>query len=244
VWNGYWNEGEISHNCLELLHKTVVACFGSKRRNELMARQRVRIRFAKHQDLRLISHRDLMRAWERLFRRANVALAMSEGFHPKPKMMFPSALAVGIAGDSEALEIELVEEHDPGRLQTMLEQAAPEGLVILSVSTMSDARKTRLRGMTFEVEVPSRLRGALTKRIGWFCQQHSYLVTREGRATPLDLRPLVEEVVLENNGTLRIRLSATGECHARPREVLEALELHDLESQGAILHRTTVELLP
>ena len=60
-----------------------------------MIRQRVRIRFPKQDDLRLISHRDLMRAWERLFRRAGVALSMSEGFHPKPRMSFPSALAVG-----------------------------------------------------------------------------------------------------------------------------------------------------
>ena len=38
-----------------------------------MVRQRVRIRFAKQGDLRLIGHRDLMRTWERLFRRAGAA---------------------------------------------------------------------------------------------------------------------------------------------------------------------------
>ena len=63
-----------------------------------MVRQRMRIRFTKQGDLRWLSHRDLMRTWERLFRRAGVPLGMTEGFHPKPRMNFPSALAVGIAG--------------------------------------------------------------------------------------------------------------------------------------------------
>ena len=62
-----------------------------------MVRHRVRIRFRKQDDLRWIGHRDLMRCCERWFRRAGVALRRSEGFHPKPRMSFPSALAVGIA---------------------------------------------------------------------------------------------------------------------------------------------------
>ncbi|HEX3724775.1 MAG TPA: TIGR03936 family radical SAM-associated protein, partial [Pirellulales bacterium] len=63
-----------------------------------MVRQRVRIRFRKQGDLRLLGHRDLLRAWERLLRRTGLELRMSAGFHPRPKINFPSALAVGIAG--------------------------------------------------------------------------------------------------------------------------------------------------
>ena len=59
---------------------------------------RIRIRFTKKGDLRLLSHRDLVRAFERLFRRVGVELAMSQGFHPRPLMTFPDALALGIAG--------------------------------------------------------------------------------------------------------------------------------------------------
>src|SRR5215475_14275688 len=82
-------------------------------------RQRVRIRFTKQDDLRWISHRDLMRVWERLFRRAGVALSMTEGFHPKPRINFPSALAVGIAGLDELLEVDLSEEQTAESLQAM-----------------------------------------------------------------------------------------------------------------------------
>ncbi|HBO42708.1 MAG TPA: hypothetical protein DD670_01970 [Planctomycetaceae bacterium] len=67
-------------------------------RAEPPVRQRVRIRFSKQGDLRLIGHRDLVRVMERLFRRAELPLGMSQGFHPKPRMSFPTALALGIGG--------------------------------------------------------------------------------------------------------------------------------------------------
>ena len=74
-----------------------------------MVRLRVRIRFSKQGDLRLIGHRDLMRCLERVFRRAGLALGFSQGFHPKPRMTFPLALAVGIEGLDEVMEVELAE---------------------------------------------------------------------------------------------------------------------------------------
>ncbi len=72
-----------------------------------MVRRRVRIRFSKSGMLRYLGHRDFVRAIERLLRRAGVVPAMTEGFHPKPKMSFPLALAVGIEGWDEILELEL-----------------------------------------------------------------------------------------------------------------------------------------
>ncbi|MEX2141753.1 MAG: TIGR03936 family radical SAM-associated protein [Pirellulales bacterium] len=207
-----------------------------------MARQRVRIHFAKQGDLRLISHRDLMRTWERLFRRAGVALAMTEGFHPKPKMMFPSALAVGIEGLDEVLEIELPEEYEPERLAELFGAHAPPGLDVQSVEPLGGGGKTRLRGMTFQVDVPAERRAFVAERMEWLRQQSSYRVTREGRSAPIELRPLIEELRLDDDGTLGMRLRVEGDGSARPREVLEALGLADVEALGIVLRRTAVEL--
>jgi radical SAM-linked protein len=206
-----------------------------------MARQRVRIHFGKQGDLRLVSHRDLMRTWERLFRRAGVALAMTEGFHPKPKMMFPSALAVGIEGWDEVLEIELPEVHEPEQLAELFRRHAPPGLAIHGVEPLAGG-KTRLRGMTFRVDVPVERRGSVAERMEWLGRQTSYLVTREGRAAPIELRPLIEELALDDNGTLAMRLRVERDGSARPREVLEALGLADVEALGIVLRRTAVEL--
>jgi radical SAM-linked protein len=207
-----------------------------------MVRQRVRIRFAKQGDLRLISHRDLMRTWERLFRRAGVPLCMTEGFHPKPKMMFPSALAVGIEGLDEVLEVELPAEYEPAELLTAIRSQAPPGLIIHGVEPLPEtAGKTRLHGMTFTVEVPLEQRSEVAGRVEWLLQQASCPVVREGRAAPLDLRRLIEALSLDQ-GTLCMRLRVDGDGSARPREVLAAVGLADVESQGVVLRRTGVEL--
>jgi uncharacterized protein (DUF2344 family) len=105
---------------------------------ERMVRLRVRIRFSKQGDLRLIGHRDLMRCLERLFRRANLALGMSQGFHPKPRLTFPLALAVGIEGLDEVMELELAETITGEEVLQRLLAQAPAGLTFHSVEVLPE----------------------------------------------------------------------------------------------------------
>jgi radical SAM-linked protein len=202
----------------------------------------MRIRFTKHGDLRWLSHRDLMRTWERLFRRADVPLGMTEGFHPKPRMNFPSALAVGIAGDDELLEVELSKDWPAERLAAAVAAQAPPGLEIKQVELVPPGiKKAQAVGVTFEVEVPEARRAAAGERIAAFLAEATHAIEREGRATPLDLRPLVLGMSLEGS-TFKIRLRVDREGSARPREVLAAVGLDDLESEGYSLTRTQVEI--
>ncbi len=207
-----------------------------------MIRHRLLIRFAKQGDLRWLSHRDLMRTWERLFRRANVPLGMTEGFHPKPRMNFPSALAVGIAGDDELLEVELSEEWPAERLAGAVAAQAPPGLEVKRVDTLLEgSRKVQAVGVSFEMEVPESRRATAIERIAAFLAETSHEIVREGRSTPLDLRPLVKEMSLDE-GVFRMRLKVDREGSARPREVLAAVGLDDLELEGYGLTRSRVEI--
>ena len=207
-----------------------------------MLRQRMRIRFTKQGDLRWLSHRDLMRTWERLFRRAEVPLGMTEGFHPKPRMNFPSALAVGIAGDDELLEVELSENWSAIQLSEAITSQAPPGLEIVLVELMPpESKKAQAVGVTFEVEVPEPRRAAAAERIAAFLAESTYKIDREGRSAPLDLRPLVAELSLDG-GTFKMSLRVDREGSARPREILAAVGLEDLELEGHPLTRTHVEI--
>src|SRR5262245_56686955 len=76
-------------------------------------RHRYRLRFKKTGDLRLVSHHDLMHVLERLMRRAEVPFALTQGFHPQPKISFALALALGVAGLNEAFELELSRAMEP-----------------------------------------------------------------------------------------------------------------------------------
>lgn len=207
-----------------------------------MVRLRVRIRFRKEHELRLISHRDLVRTMERLFRRASLSLSMSEGFHPKPRMSFPSALAVGITGCDEVMELELSEEMTADAVQAALVPHLPPGLSIKSVEVMPPgARKAAVRSVTFEVPVPPLRDDELRRQVARLWDAPSHVVERDEDRGPIDVRSYLDGLTLEGD-LLRIRLRVTPLGTARPREVLRALGVEDLESLGFLLSRTAVEL--
>src|SRR5262245_35500111 len=193
-------------------------------------RKRVRIRFTKQDDLRWISHRDLMRLWERLFRRAGVALSMTEGFHPKPRMNFPSALAVGIAGTDEMLEVDLAADYSADSLRSIIAPELPPGMALGEIEVLpAPDRKAQAKSVTFEVAIPTGRRESLARRLEEALQSESLPIEREGRKMPLDLRPLIGELSITADGVLQMRPIVDREGSARPREVLEALGVADLE---------------
>jgi radical SAM-linked protein len=209
-----------------------------------MNRQKLRIRFRKTGDLRLISHRDLASAFERLFRRAGLPLAMSEGFHPHPRINLPSALGLGIEGQGEWVEVILNELVNESVVQEQLAAHCPPGLEItgLWVLDLNHPKPTVVR-MNYEIPVPTERVPAAQQAIEQFLQQQECLVTREGRRAPIDLRKTLGELHLAEN-RLRFSLFEAPEAQARPQEILAALGLGDLEQDGIWLTRTEVELSP
>src|SRR5437870_7518850 len=105
-----------------------------------MVRDKLRIRFRKYGDLRLISHHDLMRCFERMLRRAALPFHSTEGFNPKPRLVFAMPLPLGVVGCQEVAELELDAELAPEVIQDRLAHQVPPGLEILSVCRID--RKT------------------------------------------------------------------------------------------------------
>ncbi|HQU45010.1 MAG: hypothetical protein B7Z73_11455 [Planctomycetia bacterium 21-64-5] len=207
-----------------------------------MVRQRVRIRFRKEQDLRLIGHHDLARAWERIFRRAGVALRMSEGFHPKPRMVFASALAMGVIGADEVLDVELADAWSVEQLRPALTARLLDGLSIKSLEILpADAPRSRVERVTYALTVPAERRAALAERL-----HGSPLAPLGGPLAP-QAEPrrgpvgFVEQIELTGD-RLQFTARVTPQGTTRPRELLAWLGLDDLDEQGVYLTRTTVEL--
>lgn len=215
--------------------------------DEPMVRHRARIRFRKESDLRLIGHQDLMRVWERLFRRAGVKLRMSEGFHPRPKLNLPSALALGVAGLDEIMDVEFEREDDHhlanlDELAAHLAAYAPTGLGIQSVERIDpESPLAEVSRVEFELPVPAERHDSLRARIVEVLTSSACLVDRGEDRKPIDVRPMLDELALDD-GRLRIGVVVNREGGVRPRELLVMLNLADLEQQGVFLTRTRVEL--
>ena len=109
-----------------------------------MIQQKVEIRFQKSEAVRFISHHDLMRAMMRAVRRAGLPVRLTEGFNPRPRIVFPVALELGVASLDEVAEIEFNQWLDTQEVSRRLACALPPGLVLKEVREMPPLRAGRI----------------------------------------------------------------------------------------------------
>ena len=207
---------------------------------------KVRLRFAKRGDLRLVSHHDLMRCLERMLRRARVPMAMSQGFNPRPKMTFALALGLGIEGLREVVDLELSEPLEPSELLARLAACAPPGFDWVDARPLPPGRAApRPRSVAYELPVPADRREAGPSRPGGLpvaSETWPVIRRRPDRERTIDLRPHVVSADLADDGVLRFRLAVSPDGSARPEDLLERSRLRDLLDEGAVLTRIDVEL--
>lgn len=219
-------------------------------------RDRFRIRFAKTGLLRWIGHRDLQRLWERLLRRADLRLSMSAGFHPKPRINFPSALALGIEGLDEVVEIELAQTIDAAELRRRLIADNQPGLEIGEVQLAARLQpdgtadpafpaqaKARLHSSVYEITLPPAVElQAVDAAIAQAKQQA--VITIQRRDKPVTAEIATAYPRLERCGhTLHLTHVDAAGATLKPTELLDAIGLADLTQSGAIIRRTKVVLI-
>ena len=195
--------------------------------------QRVRIHFSKDGPLRFSGHLDLMRAWERLLRRAHVPVAYSQGFNPRPRLNLAAALPLGYTSECEMIDAWLDEPLRPDELLDRLKATTPPGLTVYAaheVELKAKSPQSQLLSAEYRVRLASS--PDLAARVESLLAAST--LPRERRGKSYDLRPLVEALELDDEG-LWMRLSALPSATGRPDEVLLALELDPLALR---IHRT------
>jgi radical SAM-linked protein len=218
-------------------------------------RYRYRLRFAKTDELRLVSHHDLMHVFERMMRRAEIPFAVTQGFHPQPKMSFALSLALGIIGRNEVFDLETTREMDPDDLRARLNRVAPTGLSFSSIIRQDKKPSSQVRRVFYRLALPDVGNGSPVHRSGEhedidlpaciakFLSLTEYWITRtRPQRRRLNIRPFVCELS-HDGAALNLILWVTPLGAARPEEIVGALGLGHLLDGGAVLERTHLELI-
>ncbi|KPU27862.1 radical SAM protein [Caloranaerobacter sp. TR13] len=92
----------------------------------------IRVKFSKKDEMKYISHLDLMRLFQRAFRRAGIPVRYSQGFNPHPKFSLATALPIGVTSDGEYMDVELENDIDKDEFIKRLNDVLPRGVRILS----------------------------------------------------------------------------------------------------------------
>lgn len=207
---------------------------------------RLRVRFAKLGKVRFTSHRDVARIWERAIRRAEIPIAYSQGFTPRPKVSFGFALSTGYESDSEFIDLELEDTAAnpamPGadqldRLPATLSDALPSGMDVTAIAVIdagAESLQQAVHSCSWDIslrDVDPDVVGAAVARI---LAAETIPVTRERKGKPVkdDLRPGVLDLALVRSEAGGVHLYAELGCQPRalrPSELLGAMDLRDHE---------------
>lgn len=211
----------------------------------------IRIRFShsKSGALRYTGNLDMQKVWERAFRRAQLPLAYSQGFHPQPRINQACPLPLGFTSTAELLDVWLTDDLPLEQVREAVEKAIPDGLRIQSVEAVdlhAPALQTQVDTADYIITNHQpvdflELKNRISNLLG------SPSVMRERRGKLYDLRALIVAMrIIEPVDdklklflTLTVREGATG----RPEEVLLALGLDPFAASVERLHLHLKEAL-
>jgi radical SAM-linked protein len=216
---------------------------------------RYRIRFAKTGLLRWIGHQDLQRLWERLLRRNDLRLTITSGFHPRPRMHFPSALALGVEGLDEVIEVELAQSITVDELRSLLVNDHQPGLAIGEVTLMATnggngdgtgdspgLNKAKHHSSEYQVEIPAEYDlGRIDDTVARARTLDTVSIERKGKTVSVVLAQ-VFPMIARRDQNLCISQIEIEAASLKIADLLDVLGLDDLLTSGGIIRRTRLYL--
>jgi radical SAM-linked protein len=213
-----------------------------------MKTQRLRVTFTRGDDMKYVTHLDMMRFWERALRRAAIPVTYSEGFSPHPQIALAAPLAVGVTSDCELMDVFLEERMTP---RSFIETLSPQ---VPPAITITAARETGLalpslqadvRAAEYEVDAPVPdgvdVAAAITTMLA--AESLPWQHKRDEETKSYDLRPLIIEleVASREDDLVRLRMLLRNDSTlgaGRPEQVALALGL----GAPTRIHRTRLIL--
>jgi len=207
---------------------------------------RLRARFSRGEPVKFISHLDIMRLWQRAFRRAGIELAYSEGFNPHPRIALAAPLPLGVTSEAELMDVFTVKNITPHSFMTLANSHLPPGIEIVQVCHVPlelPSLQSRVRLAEYSVtvkgkaeEVSHAIKSLLEKdTLPW---EHQ----RDTGPRSYDLRALIDDLWpgdwRGDTGQIYMRLVCSSGGSGRPEQVTKAL---GLEAPQAV-HRTRLVL--
>jgi len=211
--------------------------------------QRLRFRFSRGEELKYISHLDLMRLWSRALRRAGLPVAYSEGFSPHPKISLAAPLPIGVTSEAELMDITLWKPVSPHFAMKSLVPRLPRGIDLVEIeeaslagaSLQSQVRYAEYRVVVETADTEAKIGSAIEELLQADTLPWQHM--RDTGPRQYDLRPLVSDVwLLDHNGpyaTLGMRLRCDSQGTGRPEQVSVAL---GFPTYPVSIHRTALVL--
>lgn len=208
--------------------------------------RRLRFVYGKVGPMAFLSHLDVIRAIPRSFRRLDVPLYYTSGYHPKPDMTFSPALSLGVASLAEILDVKVTVDVDLETIAKELTRVSPEGLLFRGAIAFEKADRPlsqAISGARYAVGIPRRAlaSGQLEAEVERVLAASDVRVIRRferGLAKSVDVKKFLRTITVGDERATRFLADArvagdlvpllvdvdmTGEGGVKIAEVMEAL---------------------
>lgn len=199
---------------------------------------RLRVCFTKTGRLRLLSHLELTRAYERAVRRSGLPYAVSQGFSPKMRVSFGPALPVGTAGEREYLDVFLTRFVPQAEAAEALRRSSVEELRPRAcgyVSPQEPSLTSAITIATYDVHLGRRIPHDEAERaLRSLLDSGTLCVDHKGKKRVFDLSyvlPKEPEIVSEADATiLRVAVRIGDVGSLRPDALVHAALGPDIQT--------------
>lgn len=177
-----------------------------------------------------VGHLDLLRYFQKTFRRAEVDIAYSQGFSPHQILSFAAPLGIGVTSEGEYMDAEF---NSITTSKDMLEQinavVGTPCIKVLSFVVLEDKEKKAMAAvagadylMTYQGEDSAF--ETLKNSIPAFLEQRKILIIKKTKKSEkeMDIRPLIHHLEPREDGIF-MRVTTGSNDNLKPELVIESL---------------------
>ena len=192
-----------------------------------------RLLFEKTGNAVWISHLDLMRLFQRAFKRAGLPLTHTQGFNPRPSVSIALPLSVGVQSHCELLDFELDGETVNNKeIKEKLNAALVDGVHVIHVYDNGQKLKNlALLSCNVDLEYDNGVDEMKIQQIKDLFARESVVVSKKSKngITEQDIIPMIRKIEVAMLDSNTVRLNAVVCCQnpsLNPMQLVAAIELY------------------
>lgn len=186
----------------------------------------IRFRFKKQGSLQYISHLDLVRTMHKVIVRSKLPLWYTEGFNPKPKMIFAAPLSIGTESVCEFMDIRMDEYIDPAEAMARINANMTHEMQITE-AYYPESKFTDLKWMSYRITLRTPLLDdSIVDGVNSLFGGETVEVAKKNSDQTINIRPLIKSAVAKRVGdelVIDALLSADPSAFLNPEYLIKAM---------------------
>lgn len=170
-----------------------------------------------------IGHLDLMKVFERAIRRAELPILYTQGYNPRPMMVFALPLGVGINTEGDYVDVPMAVPVNSEEFVEKVNRELPQGLKILRAKSIPEPKDSLMSVVTaadYRIVSPQIAVYAIK-----LLDEKSIITSKKskGKIISIDIRGLIYDIQATDQNTILLRVAAGSSKNLRPDVFMNAV---------------------